>query len=93
VSGSTTLLRLDLASVPTLDAKSWRDDLVKQRRAGARIVSMFGRREGDRCIVTSVLETSGSPLRVSRAETTIELGYHELTTEWPALHCFEREKQ
>jgi Ni,Fe-hydrogenase III large subunit len=83
--------RTDVAALPLSEPKAWRDALLAQHRAGARLVTVFGRREGDGVILTSVLEVKDRSLRIDRTRAPLDPGYHELTSEWPALHCFERE--
>jgi Ni,Fe-hydrogenase III large subunit len=41
--------------------------------------------------ITAVLQEADGTIRVSRTKTSVEVGYQELTSQWPALHCFERE--
>ena len=86
---STT--NLATASIETLDAKAWRDDLLAHARAGMRVVTMYGRRSTDVVAVTAVLQDADRNLRVTRTRVTEQFGYHELTSDVPALHCFERE--
>jgi Ni,Fe-hydrogenase III large subunit len=77
-------------AIETLDIPAWRTRLLERVRAGMRPVTMYGRREGDGVVVTAVLQDGGA-LRVSRTLVEPAHGYHELTSEVPALHCFERE--
>jgi Ni,Fe-hydrogenase III large subunit len=41
--------------------------------------------------MTAVVQAADGNLAVSRTNVLAELGYHQLTSAWPALHCFERE--
>jgi Ni,Fe-hydrogenase III large subunit len=78
------------SSIETLAVDAWRTRLLDQVRGGMRPVTLYGRREGDRVIITAVL-LDGAQLRLSRTSVDPTHGYHELTSEIPALHCFERE--
>ncbi len=77
----------------------WRDAVTQRLRAGARVVTHYGRRVADgpdaAVVVTTVLEDGnadgGAALSVARTRVGVEAGYHSLTVEFPALHCFERE--
>jgi Ni,Fe-hydrogenase III large subunit len=77
--------------IPTLNVADWRGDLLARLDGGASTVTLYGRRQGDRVTLTTVLRDPDGSLRVSRTIAAAELGYHELTTTHPALHCFERE--
>jgi len=52
---------------------------------------MYGRRQDDTVTISAVsLDTAGT-LNLSRTKVVASSGYHELTSQLPALHCFERE--
>ncbi len=91
MSSSALSHRVALGAIPALDPKAWRDDLLRRSRAGARILTFHGRRLGDRALLTAVFRDKAGAIEVTRTTTTIQFGYHELTSELPALHCFERE--
>jgi Ni,Fe-hydrogenase III large subunit len=91
MNASVRVHRVDRHAVPTLEASAWRDDLVQQLHAGMRAVTLFGRRVDERVLITAVLQATDQSLRLSRTVLAAEHGYHELTSQWPALHCFERE--
>jgi Ni,Fe-hydrogenase III large subunit len=55
-----------------------------------RPLTLYGRRDGDRVLVT-VVHQDGERCQLSRTSVDPPHGYHELTTELPELHCFERE--
>jgi len=78
------------SDIETLEIGAWRAELLARAEAGLRPVTLYGRREGERIVLTAVHQNSGS-LCVSRTSVEPARGYHELTTELPALHCFERE--
>ncbi|HEX7601060.1 MAG TPA: hypothetical protein VF316_05620 [Polyangiaceae bacterium] len=91
MSTSGVLHRVALGDVPALEPKAWRDDLTKRLLEGTRLVTLFGRRSDDRVAITAVLQALDRSLLVSRTAVAAASGYHELTTEFPALHAFERE--
>ncbi len=78
------------AAIETLATDAWRTTLLERARAGLRPVTMYGRRDGERVLVT-VVHQDGPRLVTSRTSIAPAHGYHELTSELPALHCFERE--
>lgn len=73
------------------ETKTWRDDVLRRHRHGARLVTAYGRRTADRVVVTTVFRDSAGALEVTRTRVAAEWGFHELTTDIPAFHCFERE--
>jgi Ni,Fe-hydrogenase III large subunit len=84
--------RVAAADIAAFEVKGWREDLLRRVRDGARVLTLFGRRIPDeRALITSVFLDEAGQLAVTRTTATLELGYHELTSEVPALHCFERE--
>jgi len=78
------------AEIETLEIGAWRAELLERARAGLRPLTVYGRRDGERVVLTAVHQNSGS-LCVSRTSVEPAHGYHELTSDLPALHCFERE--
>lgn len=88
---SSVLARTVPASdIEMLEIGPWRAQLVERARAGLRPVTMYGRRDGERVLLT-VVHQDGRQLIVSRTSVDAAHGYHELTSDVPALHCFERE--
>ena len=83
-------LQLEVAKVPMLDAATWRSQLDGKLSAGTRLVTLFGRKQGHEVILTAVLQGPAG-LEVTRAITPAGIGYHQLTSTFAALHCFERE--
>jgi Ni,Fe-hydrogenase III large subunit len=77
--------------IPLLRAPEWRADLLTRLRANFRLVTMYGRREGDAVNITAISLSPEGALSVSRTTALAGSGYHELTSDFPALHCFERE--
>jgi Ni,Fe-hydrogenase III large subunit len=91
VSASVVTLLRAVRDVPSLEPKAWRDALRARLGAGHRAVTLYARRKADAVQLTSVTLTPDRALDVSRTTVTAQFGYHELTTDFPALHCFERE--
>lgn len=54
-------------------------------------MAMYGRREGVSVTITAISLGPEGVLDVSRTSVPASVGYHELTSDLPALHCFERE--
>jgi Ni,Fe-hydrogenase III large subunit len=76
--------------VEMLEISAWRARLLERARVGQRPVTLYGRRDRDRVLLT-VVHQDGSRLVVSRTSVEPAHGYHELTSDVPGLHCFERE--
>jgi Ni,Fe-hydrogenase III large subunit len=88
---SALVQRVDTTSLPVLAIEAWRDTLSQSLGAGARLVTLYGRRVGDEVSLSAVLEERDDSVRLLRALVPVHVGYHALTAEFPALHCFERE--
>ncbi|MGZ3454572.1 MAG: hydrogenase large subunit [Polyangiales bacterium] len=73
------------------EAHEWRRRVEERLRAGARPVTLYGRPEGDSVLATCVLQESDGSLEVLRGSLQRDTGFHTLTSEYPAMHCFERE--
>lgn len=91
MSASVPVWSFDPKELAGLDPPSWRSELAASLRADSRLVTLYGRREQEKVTVTAVLQGRPSSLRVLRTVLRADAGYHELTSEFPALHCFERE--
>jgi Ni,Fe-hydrogenase III large subunit len=91
VNTSVLVHQVAVRAIPRLEPAPWRDELLKQLRAGMRLVTLYGRRDADLVGITAVLQGLDGRLHVSRTAVTAQLGYHEMTTAHAALHCFERE--
>jgi Ni,Fe-hydrogenase III large subunit len=78
------------SAVEMLEIGPWRAQLLDRARAGLRPLTMYGRRDAARVVLT-VVHLDGVRLVVSRTAVDPAHGYHELTSALPALHCFERE--
>jgi Ni,Fe-hydrogenase III large subunit len=88
---SSTLVRRDSTdALELLEPAAWRTALLARARSGMRPLTLYGRRDGERVLVTAVVQ-EGERIHVSRTSVDPAVGYHELTSELPALHCFERE--
>ncbi|HWU88827.1 MAG TPA: hypothetical protein VN253_16285 [Kofleriaceae bacterium] len=79
-----------VAEIETLEIGPWRTQLLERARAGLRPLTMYGRRDGE-CVLLTVVHQDGAQLLVSRTSIDPTHGYHQLTSDLPALHCFERE--
>lgn len=83
---------LAVAGLPLHDARDWTAKVRADLAAGARLVTLFGRKaDADQVVLTAVLQAEGGALDVVRGTTTREHGFHTLTRDFPAAHCFERE--
>jgi Ni,Fe-hydrogenase III large subunit len=82
--------RTDVAAIEVLETSEWRTSLVDRAKQGMRPLTLYGRRDGEHVIVTAVLQ-NGEGMHVSRTRVDPAVGYHELTSQLPELHCFERE--
>ena len=91
MSTSAIVHSVEVAAIPTLETKPWRDALLKSLRSGARVMTLYGRRNEERVTLTAVLQLPDRALEVSRTTVSVQFGYHEMTSEHPALHIFERE--
>lgn len=87
----STPVSIDLASSPSLETPAWRADVVRRLGGGQRLVTLFGRKDRDEVILTAVFQLPEGTLEVTRSTTSVGTGYQELTSTFPALHCFERE--
>jgi Ni,Fe-hydrogenase III large subunit len=88
---SALVHQIELAAVPVLQPREWREDLLMRCQLGARLLTLYGQRAAERVTITAVLQLSDGAVRVHRTETSVELGYQGLSRDWPAAHCFERE--
>jgi Ni,Fe-hydrogenase III large subunit len=86
-----TRLRQATAQLPLDDTRAWRDGVRARLGQGARVVTLFGRPDEAEVLLTAVLQDTRGELEVLRTRVTPAHGYHTLTRDHPALHCFERE--
>jgi Ni,Fe-hydrogenase III large subunit len=91
MSASVLVLRRPLAELPVHHAREWVAGVRTRLEAGARPVTLFGRPDGSDVLLTAVLQARTGALEAVRGRVTHERGYHTLTRDYPAFHCFERE--
>jgi len=87
---SVLVHREPVADLELLDVAAWRATLLERARGGQRPVTLYGRRCEDGVALT-VVHQADARLIISRTTVDPAHGYHELTSQLPALHCFERE--
>jgi len=90
-TASVWVQSVSVAELPTLTGAAFRDQLAERLQSDWRLLSMFGRRDAQEVTVTALFSTPQGKLEVARSVIPVESGYHELTSRFPALHCFERE--
>lgn len=83
--------REDLSTLSLSSSAVWRNSLVGHLRAGRRLVTLFATRRTDVVLLTCVLLDTDGSLKVHRTAVDAHHGYHALTSDAPAFHCFERE--
>jgi Ni,Fe-hydrogenase III large subunit len=91
MSFSGLLLKAPVAELVQLDPKPWRADAIERQKAGARVLTLFGRRDGQDAVVTAVFRDTAGALQLTRMRAQVDQGYDALTHELPGMHCFERE--
>ncbi|HEX7481256.1 MAG TPA: hypothetical protein VF331_25870 [Polyangiales bacterium] len=91
MNASVVVHTVTASALPVADIKAWRADLVSKLQSGQRLLTMYGRPADDEVVITTVLQAEDRTLQVLRTRVQAQLGYHALTSEHPALHCFERE--
>jgi Ni,Fe-hydrogenase III large subunit len=90
VSASGLVCRVAVDAVPLMNATDWRADVLRRHNEGARTLTLFGRRLGEDVLITAAFRQPTGDVALTRASLGPS-GYHALTAELPALHCFERE--
>jgi Ni,Fe-hydrogenase III large subunit len=80
-----------VSDIPLLAADAWRGELLARLKADSRLITLYGQKQSDGVTLTAVTLGPARELDLSRTVVRPETGYHELTSELPALHCFERE--
>lgn len=91
MSSAALTLCVALDALALQEPRAWREALARDLRQGQRLLTLFGRRTGEEVTLTAVLAESARGLRVLRTVLDARSGFHELTSEHAALHCFERE--
>ena len=83
-------LRLTAELAPTtLDA--WAARCEQAQDAGARLLALFGRSEGEEVVATAVLLPASGALEILRGRGPAARGYPALTARFPSAQIFERE--
>jgi Ni,Fe-hydrogenase III large subunit len=88
---SVVVHQVAVDAIPVLETKAWRADVLQRAFTGSRVLTLFGRRSDAQVLLTAAFRDGAGNVELTRTYASIQLGYHELTTELPALHCFERE--
>ena len=92
MSASVVVHRVDASAVPALEVLEWREELSRQLQRGARLLTLYGHPPANGHVtLTAVLQGADGVLQLCRTTAQVDVGYPELTTQWPAAHCFERE--
>lgn len=86
---SVLALRTD-AAVTVEDPDAFRAELLARVAGGARLVTLYGRRDRDAALVTAIVVEHGA-LAALRTRVALADGLAALTAELPAAHVFERE--
>jgi Ni,Fe-hydrogenase III large subunit len=91
MSPSFAQLSAKVASLPVQESAEWARAVRARLTEGARPVTLFGRPDGAQVVVTAVLQNGSGALEALRGRVDPQPGYHTLTRDFPAVHCFERE--
>lgn len=70
---------------------AWAEACGRSLEAGARLVTLYGRTDGDEVVVTAVLQSPGTGLVALRARAWRGARYSSLTARFPAAQMAERE--
>ena len=89
---SLPILRVKAADLPVLEARDWADKIRASLKGGVRLITLFGRKaDAGSALLTAVLQDESGALEAVRGTASLEHGYHTLSRDFPAAHCFERE--
>jgi Ni,Fe-hydrogenase III large subunit len=70
----------------------WADAFAQALRSGQRVLTLFGRKQGDGdVVVTAVLLRDAGGLQILRGQGRLDGGYPSLSAAFPAAQIFERE--
>jgi Ni,Fe-hydrogenase III large subunit len=83
--------RVSTTATPMRDARALRAAILQRLDDGARLLTFFGRRVEDDVLLTAALVDGAGAIAILRGRTARERGFHALTADVPAAHCFERE--
>lgn len=86
----STVMALTRELAP-LRLEDWADACGRALEAGGRLVTLFGRVDGDEVVVTAVLQSPGAGLGVLRSRARRTERYPSLTLRFPAAQVPERE--
>lgn len=91
MSAATPLvLAQNVKDVPQLEIAAFRSQVLARLRQGQRALGLYGRPHEERVLLTAVL-LGDEGLSLLRTSVNPAGGYHELTSDAPSLHVFERE--
>lgn len=89
---SSSVTTTSTPEIPSYGLEEWARLLARCLGAGDRIITLFGRREGDDDVMaTAVLEGAGGCLLLLRGRGRSDSSYPALTPKFPAVQMFERE--
>ncbi|MBK8692413.1 MAG: hypothetical protein IPN17_08945 [Deltaproteobacteria bacterium] len=88
---SFPLRRWAVSELDERRGERWAERVRARLDEGLRVVSAFARNEGSDVIATALLQSESGELELVRGRLDRAHGYHSLTPEHPAMHCFERE--
>src|SRR6185295_12704412 len=91
VSSSALVHQFDVAALPLLEPRDWRDALSMRFQLGERLLALYGQRTAEIVTITAVVQAPDNGVGIQRTRTSVDAGYSALTPHWPALACFERE--
>ena len=75
-----------------LGLQEWARSCAQALAAGDRMMTLFGRRDGeDRVVTTAVLQADGGGMRILRGRGRRDESFPSLTARHPAVQMFERE--
>ena len=79
------------AELPPLPAADWSEACTQALAEGQRLVTLYGRTQGDEVLLTAVFASAGQGLSVRRGHAATGSVYPSLTARWPCAQLFERE--
>jgi len=91
VNTSVLLQQSNVEDLPLLEPSEFREDLSLRCQSGERVLTLYGRRAAEGVTITAALQAPDGCVRIRRTRPSGDRAYQELTSQWPAFHCFERE--